>query len=110
MAALTSLLAGNASAAGAPSLASTPTLAIGMPGPVELTIILVIMLLLFGRRLPEVMRSMGRGVVEFKKGVKGIEDEIDVGPPSASSSAGSAASPGVEKTAGAPSSSSEKSE
>jgi sec-independent protein translocase protein TatA len=39
-------------------------------------IILAIIFLLFGAdRLPKVMRSLGRGVVEFKKGVAGIEDE-----------------------------------
>lgn len=47
------------------------------PGPLEITVILVIALLLFGKRLPEVMRSMGKGIVEFKKGVRGIEDDID---------------------------------
>lgn len=46
-------------------------------GHQELLIILVIALLLFGRRLPEVGRSLGRGIVEFKKGIKGIEDDID---------------------------------
>ena len=35
------------------------------------------MLILFGSRLPSVMRSLGQGVVEFKKGVQGIEDEKD---------------------------------
>lgn len=49
----------------------------GMPGPLEMFIIAVIVLLLFGNRLPSVMRSLGRGVVEFKKGVQGIEDEVD---------------------------------
>lgn len=53
------------------------TLAIGMPGAWEWIVILVIGLLLFGRRLPEVGRSLGRGIVEFKKGIKGIEDEIE---------------------------------
>lgn len=43
----------------------------------ELLIILAIGLLLFGKRLPEVGRSLGKGIVEFKKGVKGIEEEID---------------------------------
>jgi len=43
----------------------------------ELVIIMVIALLLFGRRLPEVGKSLGKGIVEFKKGLKGIEDEID---------------------------------
>lgn len=47
------------------------------PGPLELTVILVFALLLFGKRLPDVMRSMGRGVVEFKKGIRGIEDEVE---------------------------------
>ena len=44
-------------------------LAFWTPGPAELVIILIIALLLFGKRLPDVMRSMGRGVVEFKKGI-----------------------------------------
>jgi len=47
------------------------------PSPAELIIIMVIALLLFGKRLPEVARSMGKGVVEFKKGLKGIEDDMD---------------------------------
>jgi sec-independent protein translocase protein TatA len=48
-----------------------------MPGPFEMLIIAVVVLLLFGNRLPNAMRSLGRGVVEFKKGVQGIEDDID---------------------------------
>ncbi len=50
---------------------------IGMPGPMEMMIILVIAVLLFGKRLPEVGRSLGKGIVEFKKGIHGIENEID---------------------------------
>jgi sec-independent protein translocase protein TatA len=46
-------------------------------GPQELLIIAFIVLILFGSRLPSVMRSLGQGVVEFKKGVQGIEDEKD---------------------------------
>jgi sec-independent protein translocase protein TatA len=34
-------------------------------------IVMVIVLLLFGNRLPSVMRSLGRGVTEFKKGLEG---------------------------------------
>ena len=47
------------------------------PGLPELLIVGAILLLLFGNRLPSVMRSMGRGVIEFKKGVQGIEDDIE---------------------------------
>lgn len=53
------------------------TLGFILPGQWEWVIILVIGLLLFGRRLPEVGRSLGRSIVEFKRGVKGIQDEID---------------------------------
>jgi sec-independent protein translocase protein TatA len=49
----------------------------GMPGGSEMIIVLIVVLLLFGNRLPNVMRNMGRGIVEFKKGVKGIEDEFE---------------------------------
>ncbi len=45
-------------------------LGFGMPGIPEMLIILVIMLLLFGSRLPSVMRSMGQGITEFKKGIR----------------------------------------
>ncbi len=57
----------------------TPLFALftGMPGLPELLIIGAIILLLFGKRLPGVMRSLGQGVVEFKKGVSGIEDKSE---------------------------------
>jgi len=44
--------------------------------PWEILLILALGLLLFGRKLPEVGRSLGRGIVEFKKGLKGVEDEV----------------------------------
>lgn len=46
------------------------------PSPFQLLIVAVIALLLFGDRLPQVMRSIGKSVVEFKKGVQGIEEEV----------------------------------
>ncbi len=46
-------------------------------GTTELIIIAIIVLILFGSRLPSVMRSLGQGVVEFKKGVQGIEEDSD---------------------------------
>ena len=33
-------------------------------------------LLLFGKRLPEVGRSLGKGIIEFKKGLAGIEEDV----------------------------------
>ncbi|NDC54815.1 MAG: twin-arginine translocase TatA/TatE family subunit [Planctomycetia bacterium] len=44
-------------------------------GTMELIIVAGVILLLFGSRLPRVMRSLGEGIVEFKRGVQGIEDE-----------------------------------
>ncbi len=49
----------------------------GMPGGIEWIIILIVALLIFGKRLPGTMRSIGKGVVEFKKGIKGVKDEVD---------------------------------
>jgi sec-independent protein translocase protein TatA len=45
-------------------------------GP-ELIIVAFVALLLFGNRLPNVMRSLGKSVTEFKKGIQGMEEEID---------------------------------
>jgi sec-independent protein translocase protein TatA len=42
----------------------------GMTGGVEMLIFLAVLLLLFGHRLPTVMRSMGQGITEFKKGLR----------------------------------------
>ncbi|MDG2382980.1 MAG: twin-arginine translocase TatA/TatE family subunit [Pirellulaceae bacterium] len=56
---------------------SNPLLAFGMPGPLELMVVMAILLLFFGHRLPSVMRSLGRGVVEFKRGVHGVEEELE---------------------------------
>src|SRR5688500_3351108 len=53
-------------------------LAIGMPGLTEWIIIGALGLLIFGKRLPEVGRSLGKGIVEFKKGLKGIEEDVAV--------------------------------
>ena len=57
-----------------PLLAFFPGMGIG---PMEMMIVGVIALLLFGKRLPEVARSMGKGIVEFKKGLSGIEEELN---------------------------------
>jgi len=51
-------------------------LAFWMPGPWEMALIAIVALLLFGRRLPEVGRSLGKGIVEFKKGLREVQDEV----------------------------------
>ncbi len=43
----------------------------------EMIIVAMVCLLIFGNRLPSVMRSLGKSVTEFKKGVSGIEEELD---------------------------------
>lgn len=52
-------------------------LAFGIPGIEEWVVIAFFGLLFFGKRLPEVGRSLGKGIVEFKKGLAGIEEEVN---------------------------------
>lgn len=62
-------------------------------GPQEFIIIAILGVLLFGKRLPEVGKSLGKGLAEFKKGMGGVEQELrsigreasSTGPPSPSS-------------------------
>lgn len=49
----------------------------GLPGGAEWIVIGVIALLIFGRRLPDVARSVGKSIVEFKKGLRDVKDEVD---------------------------------
>ena len=49
-------------------------------GTTELLVLGLVVLLLFGSRLPSAMRSLGRGMNEFKKGVQGIDDDLDTAP------------------------------
>ena len=52
-------------------------LAMWMPGGMEWAVILVVALLIFGRRLPDVARSVGKSIVEFKKGIKDVKDDVE---------------------------------
>ena len=46
---------------------------IGVP---ELIVLLLLGVLLFGRKLPDIGRSLGKTVTEFKKGFTGLEEEV----------------------------------
>ena len=46
-------------------------------GMQEVLLLLLLGVLLFGRKLPEIGRSLGKTVIEFKKGWQGMEDEIN---------------------------------
>jgi sec-independent protein translocase protein TatA len=54
----------------------TLPLALGMPGPFELILLTGLGLLFFGRRLPEVGRSIGQTIVQFKKGLNDVNAEV----------------------------------
>ncbi|QOJ15105.1 MAG: twin-arginine translocase TatA/TatE family subunit [Planctomycetia bacterium] len=45
--------------------------------PWHLLVIGIVALLLFGKRLPDVGRSLGRGISEFKKGLKDVGEELN---------------------------------
>jgi sec-independent protein translocase protein TatA len=50
---------------------------IGGMGTMEIILIAFVVLLLFGgKKLPDLMRGVGKGIKQFKNGVKGIEDDI----------------------------------
>ena len=51
---------------------------LGMVGPWQVIVILAIVLLLFGgKKIPELMKGLGRGVREFKEGINPDEDKKD---------------------------------
>lgn len=54
----------------------TPVFGFGL-GTSEMMVLLVLGVLLFGRNLPSLGRSLGKTVTEFKRGVKGLEDDLE---------------------------------
>lgn len=60
-------------------MATTSLMFLGPIGTPELVIILIVVLLLFGgKKIPELMRGLGKGVRNFKEGVNGIEEDLKV--------------------------------
>ncbi|MEM6392635.1 MAG: twin-arginine translocase TatA/TatE family subunit [Planctomycetota bacterium] len=59
----------------------TPTLQLGFfsggLGGWEVAVLVLLGVLIFGKRLPEVGKSIGKGIVEFKKGLAGVDDDIE---------------------------------
>ena len=65
-----------------------PIFPLGIVGPWEIVIIALIVLLLFGgKKIPELMKGLGKGVKNFKEGVNGIEEEINREPTKPSNNA-----------------------
>ena len=69
-------------------------------GPMEMIIVGIIAILLFGNRLPEVAKSIGKGFNEFKKGMHGIDEEIHTASRTTSTSRPSRAIEDREDTSG----------
>src|SRR5438045_781215 len=59
------------------SIVGTPVFGFFGLGTQEIMLLLVLGVLLFGRNLPALGRSLGKTVTEFKRGVKGMEDDFE---------------------------------
>jgi sec-independent protein translocase protein TatA len=75
-------------------------------GPLELAVVVIIALIVFGpKRLPELGRSMGKGIREFRSSISGNDDEDkDDAPDVEEADSGAAATPSAEPTSSATSS------
>lgn len=48
-------------------------------GPMEILVVFLLILLLFGaKRIPEMAQGMGKGIKEFKKAMRDVQEEVDV--------------------------------
>jgi len=68
----------------------------------EMLIFFVVALLLFGKRLPEVARSVGKSMKEFKRGLAGLDEEIHTAVHRPASSYHRPAAPEVREEVSAP--------
>ena len=51
---------------------------LGIIGPWQIVLIVLVVLLMFGgKKIPELMKGLGKGISEFKKGKKDIEKDLD---------------------------------
>ncbi len=61
-------------------LAIDPTLLLSLPSGAEwITILIVIIVLFGGRKIPELAKGLGKGIREFNDAKKGVKDEIEAG-------------------------------
>ena len=51
---------------------------LGIVGPMEIVLIALVILLIFvGKKIPELMKGLGKGVKSFKDGLKEVDDELN---------------------------------
>lgn len=65
-------------------------------GPTEMIVIGVLAVLLFGNRLPEVAKSVGNSFNQFKKGMQGIEEDVNTSSRASTSTASRSANRTIE--------------
>jgi len=77
---------------------------LGLFGGDGMILVILALLLFYGRNLPSVGRSLGKGISEFKKGLKGLEDEVEgsTGPTTARTEAPPIEAPRPPQRIGAP--------
>lgn len=69
-------------------------------GPSEMVIVGIVAVLLFGKRLPDVGRSLGKSLMEFKRGLQSIQDDMNRAVNSAGTSSSTASSSAGSSTSG----------
>ena len=56
----------------------TSTILLGIVGPWQIVLVVLVVLLMFGgKKIPELMKGLGKGISEFKKGKNYIEKDLD---------------------------------
>ena len=56
----------------------TSAVLLGIVGPWQIVLVVLVVLLMFGgKKIPELMKGLGKGISEFKKGKNDIEKDLD---------------------------------